>query len=469
MEHSYEQIKKYLIAKSRQAIPYKQVIEAYCKEYEIKEPGPIINLFEQAKKDYPNFEQIQYIIKTEFAMDYNSGQYYLVDQVKAKITEINLLALKTMFSGKAFSTIEEERLHTCVMGYNPNSKNLFFKEENAEFKSINAYRPASWQIPYFYYGHPIPKNDIPEIYKKYFNHLTGGSNSSTHYLINFMASTVQTNKKAFTYCTMLGGMGIGKGVLADILSKLIGEKNYSNIPANKLSDNKFNAPAKNKKLIFLDELEIRNQSDENALKHFVNPTISIEEKGKDQKTYANYANILIASNNLSKLKIEPGDRRYSMIDMGKESLIKFANREYNIPVGEYVNKLLDDDNIKDLGTYLLNYEIDMKSITEVLQSEARKNQDLHGLAEWELCLFREVAPKYAGKEIPLSEAKNILREMSDNSKVNPGRESWKKLEEKFPGFFKRIKKVFPDGRQVYHIKFEELDKQPKFLVSEKED
>lgn len=465
---NYQQVLDYLINKSMDGLLFKQVVEKFIKENSDEDVSQVRALFESAKKDYPNFEEVQSILLSDWCLDKNYPNYYIVDQINNRITTINSTSLKSFFNYKSFNKVQNQRLHTCYVGYNPNSNSMFYKE--LDLKHINLYRPAPWQVPFFYKEQPLPVSiTMPEIYAKFINHLTGGNEKSTHYLINFLASTVQPNKKSFTYCTMLGGMGVGKGVLSKIMRKLVGEDNHADIPANKLSDNKFNAPAKNKKLIFLDELEIRNQSDENALKHFVNPTISIEEKGKDQRTYTNYANILIASNNLSKLRIEPGDRRYSMIDMGKEILLKFAAREYNMSTESYVSMLEDDNNIRDLGIYLLNYEIDNKALFEVLQSEARKNQDLHGLSEWELCLFREVAPKYAGKEIPLSEAKNILREMSDNSKVNPGRESWKKLEEKFPGFFKRIKKVFPDGRQVYHIKFEELDKQPKFLVSEKED
>lgn len=465
---NYQQALDYLINKSMDGLLFKQVVEKFIKENSDEDVSQVRALFESAKKDYPNFEDVQSILLSDWCLDKNYPNYYIVDQINNRITTINAMSLKSFFNHKSFNKIQNQRLHTCYVGYNPDSSSMFFRE--FDLKHINLYRPAPWQVPFFYKEQPLPVNKVmPEIYTKFLNHLTGGNEKSIYYLINFLASTIQPNKKSYTYCTMLGGMGVGKGVLSEILEKLVGTDNHSKIPANKLSDIKFNAPAKNKKLIFLDELEVRSPSDENALKHFVNPTIHIEEKGKDARNYKNYANILIASNDLSKLKIEKGDRRYSMIDMGKETLIKFVDREYGISIKKYVDQLLDDNNIRDLGTYLLNYEIDDKSIMEVLQSDARRNQDLYGLSEWELCLFREVAPKYAGKEIPLSEAKNILREMSDNSKVNPGRESWKKLEEKFPGFFKRIKKVFTDGRQVYHIKFEELDKQPKFLVSEKED
>jgi len=468
----YNIILKYLMDESSKGLSYEVVKLKYIKDKDVEaREVPIVNSqFEKACEAFPDFEIIQKVLSLQFIMDAECGKYYLLDPEAKKVEEITVHALRTMFTAEAFKHIQRYRLNTTKMGYNPNSNALFYTDETSFLKKVNLYRPASWQVEYFFEDLKPPVTPLPDVYKEYLEHLTNKSELSYTYLLNFMASCVQANKKAFTYCTLLGGQGIGKGVLFHILKGLLGPENVAEIRANRLAEVKFNAFAKNKKLLFFDELCIRNELDEQQLKFYVNPTLEIEEKGKDSKQYINYANILIASNSMNNLRVENDDRRYSFADMGPNKLDILSNSKYKMEIKTYVETvLLNKSNLEQLGRFLLNFKIDDNMINDPIKSEAKKNQKLHSLQDWEVAIFRQMAPTYAGKELTLPEAKIALQDITDNSKINPGREKWNQLSQKVPGFFKRTKKYLENGSQVYCIKFEKLDNQPKYIASESED
>lgn len=469
--HTPHQILKHLITESRKGKTFKEVVNEYITTLKVdsSEQEAVRETFKEEVENYPNFDFIQKMLTYQYIKDADTSKYYLIDPLTKIVENIKEDAIKSAFTSKAFEWLNACKLYTARLGYNPNSSEFLYKE--GLLKSVNLYRPAEWQVEYFFENKPVPKSEIPEDHVKFFKHLVGNSQLSYDYTLSFLAACVQKNRKAFTYYTMLGSQGIGKGVLFEIVKALVGRNNATIVEATKLSEMKFNDKLRNKKVIFFDELTIRNAEDDSVMKQFVNPEIDIEAKGVDKKSYTNYACIMVASNELGNLKIEQGDRRYSFVDTTKNTLLKFVATEYpQLTLKQYVEeRLLSADSIKKLGEFLLNYEINKAYIEEIIDSEARKNQKFNRLQDWEVDVFRQLAPKFAGKELEAAEATVQIREICNNNKINPGRERWKKLSELSPGFFKFIKKSRADKTRYYALVFAKIEDQPQYIASENED
>lgn len=471
MKFTAQQILKHLIAKSRDGIEYKSIVEEYITENKLvgSDEKAARVIFDLEKENYPNFEFVQCMLTYQYIKCADTGKYYLVDPITKKVESIKEEAIKSAFTPSAFVKLNSQRLYTARLGYNPNSTDFLYQE--GLIKSVNLYRPADWQVPYFFEGKPVPETKLPKVYADYFNHLTGGVELSFNYTLNFLASAIQRDNRAYSYYTMLSGQGTGKGVLFDIVKALVGPNNAAKVESSKLSDSRFNDSRKHKKIIFFDELTVSNKIEEAIMKDYVNDEIEIESKGVDKKAYKNYANIMVASNALGNLKIENDDRRYSFVDMTKVTLLQYLEKKHpESSLLDYVpNVLLEQSNIKALGEFLLNFKIDRKMVSEPIKSEASKQHRVNTLTDWEVSVFRELCPRNAGKEVALHEAKEQLQDITRNGKVNPGREKWKQLSKASPGFFEMKKKTLDSGERIYTLKFATKENMPKYIASENEE
>ena len=327
--HDMNRIKKYLVDKSREGLDYDSVLNSYINNEKnpvlAKDLADVKRMFEEAVLVYPNFKFVQAMLNLQYIKDANTGNYYLVDPIEKKIESIEESVVRTAFSTKAFDRLQAERLYSARLGYNPNSTDFLYQE--GHIYSINLYRPADWQVPYFTKGLKVPETKLPAIYDEYLKNLTRNQ-LSYDYCMAFLAATVQSGFKPQNYCVLIGIPGLGKGVYYQILSELVGNNNAATSMASKLADSNFNGWAKNKKVLFFDELKIRKPEDEDALKPYVGPEIEIEEKGVDKRTYTNYASIMIATNDIGDLKLQEGDRRFCMVDTGDKTLQSMVVKFY---------------------------------------------------------------------------------------------------------------------------------------------
>ncbi len=471
MAFTAQQILNHLIEESRKGKEYSAIVAEYIDKNKLigSEAAAARTIFDLEKENYPNFHFVQSMLTYQYIKCADTGKYFLVDPNTKKVESIKEEAIQSAFTPATFTMLNSKRLYTARLGYNPNSTDFLYQE--GLIKSVNLYRPADWQVPYFFEAKPVPDTKIPKVYHDYIMHLNNGIELSYTYTLNFLASAVQRNNRAYSYYTMLGAQGIGKGVLFDIVKVLVGPQNAVKIESSKLSESRFNDSRKHKKVIFFDELTVSNKVEEGIMKDYVNDEIGIESKGVDKKSYKNYANIMVASNALGNLKIEPGDRRYSFVDLTKVTLLKYLQKKHpETTLKDYIPKILQDpDNIRALGEFLLNFKINRDTIAEPIDSQASKHQKVNTLSDWEVSVFRELCPKNAGKEVGLHEVKEQLQDITRNSKVNPGREKWRSLSKFSPGYFTVKRKYLDNGEQVYALKFANKEDMPKYIATETED
>jgi hypothetical protein len=463
--YDLEYILEHLITQCRNGKKYDKIVYNFLNNDKApvaeKDKKLVLSLFEEAIQSYPNFQTTQDVLTLDFIQDITTGNCHLVDSVTKKMMPVNITAIENAFNKKAFDYIKSKKLYSVFLGWNPDSTAFKYKENLVQ--SINLYRPADWQLPYFFKGQPVPATPMPKVYVDFFKHLTANQ-MSYDYMLAFTAATVQHGFKPQNYCVLTGTQGIGKGVYFQIMQKLLGFDNTGGTDANKLIDSKFNAFARNKKLIFIDELEIKKSGDENILKPFVNDTIAIEAKGVDSVSVKNYASILLASNNIGNMKISREDRRFCFVDTGPVKLLDYVkNLKCGHTLDSYVKEiLLDDTNIAEFGRYLLNFKYDKNLLIDMLESETRKTLQEETASDWVHVVMANLCPKYKGKKMLLTEAQEHLKVLTNSTKI-PGRRAWIQLSKDIPGYFTvRVLKE-SNGEQNFYIEFASDKEMPTYL------
>ena len=205
---------------------------------------------------------------------------------------------------------------------------------------------------------------LPEMWSKVLDNLAGAEEKA--WLLNHMATYVQTLEKPRTIPVLVGRQGTGKTVMFKLFGEAVG--GFMAVD-NALIESEFNAYLMNA-VVLLDELA-NSQRDSNQLKNrlkqLINENQSINCKHRNVISVALNNFIVIASNEQSShvpLVIEDGDRRYSVIsggadkDLAHEAWFDYEKFEEQLP---------------DFMLHLLSRPIDKKAASIPLMT-AKKQQ-----------------------------------------------------------------------------------------------
>jgi hypothetical protein len=143
-----------------------------------------------------------------------------------------------------------------------------------------------------------------------------GSTALYDYTLDWMASGVQHPEDPARATLVLQGVpGAGKGIFAIIYGGLFG-RHFLHLMNRDHLVGKFNAHAAEACQFFADEaLFVGDARDQDILKTLTSErTKMIERKGIDAITVRSYARLILASNHVHVLRIDPEDRRYCFYD-----------------------------------------------------------------------------------------------------------------------------------------------------------
>ena len=372
----------------------------------------------------------------------NISDYVFVDREKGETHNIDIRRAQSVLKTEWKDYMKTKKLDV-LFTYNPYAKPL---EPSTEGILIyNTYRPADWRRDEFWFGRAVPKlNQPPEIYDRFFTHLTAEHAASKEYLLDWMAHSLRARN--FTILTAIGNQGVGKGILAEIFRHLHGASNYSQ-PKDDVFKERFNSPLKDKTLINVDEISLKTKEEHDRLKAVVNDWIAIEEKGCDAVNRKNYANFYISSNHLDAIQIEPGDRRFSIIQLASKKIIETDLRSH-------IDYLTSPEGVSELGLYLL-YRPVTHNMLEPFRSPRFEEVRLAGLHDWELYFVEEFCPQHAGKTYPIS---FVLEDIKSTLELKAlGRRRILELQKKFPEKFRvlqdpknRSKRIIVVSEQQLH-------------------
>jgi len=186
--------------------------------------------------------------------------------------------------------------------------------------------------------------------------LVNNDDDSFNYFIKWLAHILQKpNELSRVAIVLVSEQGAGKNIfLSFFADKILGKKYYHSSEDIDSVFGKYAEGLKNKLLVNLDEATGKDtfRTVESIKAKITNPTILYEKKYVSSITLRNYARFIFTSNNMTPVKIDIDDRRYSVFKSSSEH-IKLKD-EYFEPLKEQMDNL---ESQKIFYEYLMNIDI----------------------------------------------------------------------------------------------------------------
>ena len=248
----------------------------------------------------------------------------------------------------------------CLV-YAPDVDDIEFKDEFGN-DCVNSYRGIKFDAV----GHKIPK-----LIDKLLNNLFVSDMAAKNNFIHWLAYILQFKKRTNVAWGFYGASGTGKGLLVDIIYRLLGLGNCSiNVGDVSLQSN-FNSYAYNKLFIHLNEIASDYHSRHGVagkIKALVSDdVIQINMKGVSEISQRNYCNLILNSNNPNPIEIDTTDRRWNLINCNSV----LAELDW-FTVGVTGDKIIS--KYKKFGEYLMNLKVDKFKATHIMtRSKTKEN------------------------------------------------------------------------------------------------
>lgn len=391
------------------------------------------------------------------------GSYLVVDQRDARKNillqketgtthDIDVANIKAVLRNN-FPDYQQKRKIIAKFDYLPHKHEFLIEADNSTY-TYNEYRPPSWKKPLFLSKSTISPHPMPQIHEIFLRHLTSGDDASYEYLIDWIATSLQGRN--LTILTAIGEEGIGKGILGEILEDLHGKDNFVKVRDTVFKE-KFNGPLQNKTLVYVDEIKLDSRESLDRIKDVVNWQIEIEKKGEDPRSIRNYASFYLSSNSFDAVPIEPGQRRFSVIELTDQKL-KDASFIREWPsIQEFVEEIRSDENIEMFASYLYSRKIERDMISVFLSERVEEIKEA-GLKEWERWVLFDWVPNSPKREYSIEELQNKIKEKF--SRLNPpGRRKLEDLAKSHPDKIK-VKRGNGSDRIVEIVRKSSIYKAP---------
>ncbi len=374
---------------------------------------------------------VEFVMRSKMLINVEDiDDYRFVDLQTGAERRLDKRAVLALLGREGFKTFSESNSTLAQFSYKPPYISPIYVDDDG-MTVYNQYQPPVWLKDEFYFGHALtPIDTIPPLYATFIRHLTDNDEPSYEYLIDWLATSLQGRN--LTLLTAIGEQGIGKGTLGDIMEKLHGKTNFVKVRDQVFKD-KFNAALKNKTLVYVDEIDLQTKESQDRIKDVVNSSVEIEQKGIDPHTADNYASFYLSSNSLDAIKIEGGDRRFSIIQLTEKKIIDTDLS------GAAIDELKKESNIADLARYLRFKKVSRNMYVPFRSARYEEVREA-SLQDWELFVLEDWAPKHRGQTVLLSELR-IALEVSNITRNVPGRPKMMKLVRKYPEILKMRRKA----------------------------
>lgn len=183
--------------------------------------------------------------------------------------------------------------------------------------AFNTFIPPFWTKM-----QPTNASECPDLLKRLLHHLFPDEDSR-EYVLSWCHHAITSRND--TILCFIGERATGKTLFMEFMEKGFGKRYYELLSKNFFGT--FNGNIKEKRLAVLEEVTVEDDEHVNILKRITNDTIPIEAKGKDSVTLPNYMSLVLINNHLKGLRIEPLERRFSVVDIGNVPLAKTYSKE----------------------------------------------------------------------------------------------------------------------------------------------
>lgn len=336
-------------------------------------------------------------------------------------------AIRTALTKSEYYRFEEEHRAVCRFEYAPRRMELIGQDPTGALAIYNTFVPPEWKRRLFFFGEPVaPLYELPEIYDKFFAHLTAHDAASKEYLLDWLANSLQSRN--YTFLVAIGEQGIGKGTLGEIMSGLHGIENFYR-GRDEVFKNRFNSQLANKTLFYADEVYLDTKTSEDRIKDVVNERLEIERKGHDPVIVENYASFYLSSNSHDAIQVEAGDRRFSIIQLTDKKLIEVPE------VFKHISDFTKPENIALLARYLYFREMKSPMNAPFVNSTRYLEVREAGLKDWEYYVLYTWAPGNPGRTASYKELQDVL-DGTKRFRGIPGRNRFQSLARRYPEVLK---------------------------------
>ena len=276
------------------------------------------------------------------------------------------------FEVKLSITPEDLKLVTEDI-FDPFSKEEFIEQDNGTYK-LNNFKPSVYMLLDYELKKELKFHLENSAIGKLILHLVNYDRQRLYWVINWLSYFFQGLKKSQVALVLLGKQGAGKGILFnEVIKPLFGEDFVKTINDKSLNTNYKGSLVENTLFFNLDEISAKSSSSsvKNFLKALVtNASITAEKKFKNlEKETPIYGQILITSNELYALEIEPSDRRFTVFSTsGNLSHCNFLG------YGSYESLSADiKSELESFAIYLKNYNVDEKIANTAMNTLEKDN------------------------------------------------------------------------------------------------
>lgn len=374
---------------------------------------------------------------------YNPDESYLYTSKTGRIRAASLKSIQQIITEKkALSRYLDNHKKLAVMLYNPFALEGPFGLDDEGFTTFNVYQPPPWRREAYFHKKPLSTiTDVPTEIVDFLQHYCDGDQPSIKWTLDWAANCLRA--KNLTFKTAVGDQGSGKNKFSEIMREVVGASNFVKVRGSEILRNKFNSQLRNKQFVLVNEVSMIEKDEIDKAKDFADKMIEIEAKGEDAVEANNYASFFFASNRKDSVKIDPSDRRFSVIQLTDTNLTKA------MPSSK-IDQLTSIEVTNNLGLYLWNRNI-TSNLLLPFRSKRYEQVREASLAEWELFLMEKIfAQVEVGAELYLSDLKKKITEEFPYMKNSPGRSKFEDLAKKFPETLKYIDSN--NGRRIKVLK-----------------
>ena len=199
----------------------------------------------------------------------------------------------------------EQALYTTALGVRQYAGLTFAPGQPADLMVNGQLELNVWTPPDI-----VPLEGDPAPFLELVNHLYDHDPIAIDYTLDVFACLVQKpGTKLNSMSVLIGGQGVGKSLLLDMLAELVGRRNVA-FPTAELMRSSFTGWLLNASLIVVHELPRADRELATRLKHWVTASeLMVNVKGVPEFTIRNYANILACSNDEGVAQLDADDRR----------------------------------------------------------------------------------------------------------------------------------------------------------------
>lgn len=212
----------------------------------------------------------------------------------------------------------------ALEAYEPFKPDVLFYSDDKEDFFVNMYRPSIYMEAYRgYLGvglRPITKYEqLDPVNQAFFNHLLPDVKDRV-YLIQWLSWSVF--EQCETIPIMFGKGGTGKGVLAGVWRRMLGESNYTPMNAGSLSGDFSMTPFLNKRGVAINEGQITSPQQMENLKNSTDSRIRVNEKHEKAKSISKTHSAMYTANHLNSMKGFDfvNERRFSFLGITDSAL-----------------------------------------------------------------------------------------------------------------------------------------------------